>query len=65
MTNLMEGGEFSTYPCSPFYTASPTAALHVHPDGAFVIIKDPTKTAFSPKAPVYMRAHFWSCSSYL
>lgn len=28
-----------------------------------VIIKDFTKTAFSPKAQVYMRAHTWSCSS--
>ena len=28
-----------------------------------VIIKDPTKPAFSPKAQVYMRAHTWSCSS--
>lgn len=37
-------------------------APHTHPDGAFVIINDPTVTAFSPKAPVYMRAYSWSCS---
>lgn len=64
LANLMEGGEFFTHPCSHACTASPTAAPHVHPGGAFVIIKDPTKTAFSPKAQVYMTAPAWSCSSY-
>lgn len=63
LANLMEGGEFFTHPCSHPCTASPTEAPHVHPDGVFVIIKDPTKTAFSPKAQVYMSAHTWSCSS--